>query len=102
MSGLAFAGLGAVALALPPATLLLWAKFGPVGDEVGERLDALQPDYDFSDLPPIIRSRDYSGERGEVPGPALAGRLPRVVPACRDFYADLVGRLGDPLRERAP
>lgn len=101
MTALAFAGLGAAALALPPAALLLWARFGPVGDEVSERLDALQPDYDFADLPPIIRERDYSAERGEVPGPAVKPRGPDVRPA--PVYRDMVRRLGlDPLRERAP
>jgi hypothetical protein len=102
VSGLAFAGLGAAALALPPGVLLLWARFGPVGDEVGERLDALQPDYDFANLPPIIPSgRDYSGERGEVPSPAAKPPEPDMRPA--PVYRDLVRRLGlDPLRERAP
>lgn len=75
-----------------------------MGDDLDARLTELQPDYDFADLPTVeVPARDYSSERGEVPGVPFEWPFGGFfVPAWRDFYAEIAGRLGDPLRERAP
>ncbi len=88
--------LGAVALALPIATLIWWRNFGPVGDDLGDTLDAMQP-APLADTPPTDRyarfeQQDYSGDRGTVPVEPPAGWLPSVVMPV--IYEQVCKRLG--------
>lgn len=82
----------ALAVALAWVVLAFWARVRAVGDDVGRRLDALQPRYDMADLRVIgvvPAARDYSGARGPCPLPPT--RHPSL-------YDALVAQLGfDPL-----
>lgn len=71
-------------LALCWAGLAFWLRLRPVGDDVGERLDALQPTYEMAAL----------AVPAEPPDP-LPMPLPRL-----SIYAQLCATLGyDPLGE---
>lgn len=85
--------------------LSFWLVLRDVGDDVGARLDALEP-AGLDEAPPADRyarfeRRDYSGDRGVVPtglAPAVARWGGLVVPRWVDFYAETCSRLGlDPM-----
>jgi hypothetical protein len=75
----------ALLLTLVWVGLAFWLRLRPMGDDVGARLDALQPSYEMADLRPEARP-------AEKPRPTPAGMLPRVV--MPNIFEQLCQELG--------
>lgn len=74
----------ALAIALAWMAFAFWLRVRAMGDDVGVRLDALQPSYDMADLRPEVQP-------AEKPRPA-PGMLPRVV--MPNIFEQLCQELG--------
>lgn len=89
----------ALVVTLAWLALFYWHRVRPVGDDVGARLDALQPtaltEVARTDRYARFERRDYSGDRGAVPARTV-GPLP--MPIMPNVFDTLCQELGLRLR----